>query len=594
MSAASSCRHQILYVDDEAPLLELGKIFLERSGNLIVDTTEHPEEALEYAVLSRYDAIISDYQMPGMDGITLLKRIRTAGSTIPFIIFTGRGREEVVIEALNSGADFYLQKGGDPKSQFAELSNTIQHAISKKEAEKEIQRRLLFEKVVARISSRFVAGSDVDLAINEALGDIGIFCGASRSYIFLYREEKEEMDNTHEWCADGVPPEIDNLKGLSCSLFPWWMERLLKNENIRIRSLSELPSEASSEKDILEPQGIESLIVLPLIIRQELGGFIGFDNVESTRDWTEEDVALLRITSDLIGNAVEKKKADDQLQEKTLEIQASYEQLLAIEEEIRQQFDEISTAYELLRKSEELYRNVIETQTDLICRSGADGTITFANRAYSNYYGIPEDELIGSRFAPGIPEDERGRLTNHFRSLTPKQPEAVIEHRVSMPDGSVRWQRWSNRAFFDEQGRLHEYQSVGQDCTLIKEAELAVLESESMYRALFEHTAAATVIIEADTSLSLVNPAFETLSGYTADEILMRRMSWTAFFHPDDLERMMEYHRARRIRGKKAPGMYECRFIDRAGSEKDILLHVGMVKGTERSVASLLEIGFRK
>jgi PAS domain S-box-containing protein len=590
MLTASSCRHQILYVDDEVPLLEIGKIFLERNGDLIVDTTDRPEEALDYAVLSGYDAIISDYQMPGMDGITLLKRIRGSGSTIPFIIFTGKGREEVVIEAFNNGADFYLQKGGDPKSQFAELSHTIRHAISRRHAEEEIQRRLAFERVVAGISSRFVGISDLDSSIHVALGEIGEYCGASRSYIFLFRDGGEEMDNTHEWSAEGVPPAIETLQGIPCSLFPWWMERLLRHESIHICSLSELPPEASAEKEILGPQGIESLIVLPLIIRQELAGFIGFDNVAATGRWTDEDLSLLRITSELIGSAIERRQVDSALHDKNLELQTAYEQLLGIEEEIRQQFDEIATAYELLRKSEELYRNVIETQTDLICLNRADGTITFANRAYARYYGIAADDLIGSHFVPGIPEDERGRLADHFRSLSPTQPEAVIEHRIILPDGSVRWQRWSNRGFFDEEGRLLEFQSVGQDCSLIKEAEAAVVESESIYRAFFEHTKAATVIIEADTSLSLVNRAFEVLSGYTAGEIMMRGMTWTAFVHPDDRMRMKEYHRIRRVRGEKAPGVYEFRFVDRGGREKNVLLHVGMIPGTGRSVASLLEI----
>ena len=163
-----------------------------------------------------------------------------------------------------------------------------------------------------------------------------------------------------------------------------------------------------------------------------------------------------------------------------------------------------------------------------------------------------------------------------------------------MRDGTIRWQRWSNRALFDERGRLVECQSVGHDSTLIKEAELAVVESESMYRTLFKHTAAATVIIEADTTLSLVNRAFESLSGYSAEEIMVRGMSWTTFVHPEDLELMTEYHRMRRIRGQKVPEVYKFRFIDRAGNEKYLLLHVGTIPGTERSVASFSEIEERR
>ena len=125
---------RVLYVDDEPSLLEIGKLFLEREG-FEVDTSESASDALMRLDTERYDAILSDYQMPGMDGILFLTRIRTSGNKTPFIIFTGRGREEVVIEALNNGADFYIQKGGDPQAQFAELSNKIRYAVSRKQSE---------------------------------------------------------------------------------------------------------------------------------------------------------------------------------------------------------------------------------------------------------------------------------------------------------------------------------------------------------------------------------------------------------------------------------------------------------------------------
>ncbi len=126
---------RVLYVDDEPGLLELSKLFLESEGSFAVDTLTSASEALIHLKTKRYDAIISDYQMPEIDGIGFLKQLRESGDTTPFIIFTGRGREEVVIEALNNGADFYLQKGGDPKSQFAELSNKIRYAVSRKKVE---------------------------------------------------------------------------------------------------------------------------------------------------------------------------------------------------------------------------------------------------------------------------------------------------------------------------------------------------------------------------------------------------------------------------------------------------------------------------
>ena len=126
---------RVLYVDDEPDLLELGKVFLERSVDFNVTTATSAPEASRLLELERFDAIISDYQMPEMNGIQFLVEVRTRFGLIPFILFTGRGREDVVIQAINRGADFYLEKGGKPKAEFAELSSKIRQAASTKRAD---------------------------------------------------------------------------------------------------------------------------------------------------------------------------------------------------------------------------------------------------------------------------------------------------------------------------------------------------------------------------------------------------------------------------------------------------------------------------
>ena len=126
---------RILYVDDEPSLLEITKLFLEETNDLSVDVDISAQHALNSIGKQSYDAIISDYQMPEMDGIAFLKSVRSRFGDIPFILFTGRGREEIVIEAINNGADFYLQKGGDPTAQFAELAHKVRQAIARRKAE---------------------------------------------------------------------------------------------------------------------------------------------------------------------------------------------------------------------------------------------------------------------------------------------------------------------------------------------------------------------------------------------------------------------------------------------------------------------------
>jgi PAS domain S-box-containing protein len=140
----------ILYVDDDPTLLNVGKIYLERCSDLSVTTASCVKSALTLLKIFRFDVILSDYQMPGIDGIGFLKILQENGCTIPFILFTGKGREEVVIEAINHGATYYVQKGGSPKAQFAELEHKIREASRRRRAETalrevELQYRTLFE-----------------------------------------------------------------------------------------------------------------------------------------------------------------------------------------------------------------------------------------------------------------------------------------------------------------------------------------------------------------------------------------------------------------------------------------------------------------
>lgn len=124
----------VLYVDDEPSILDVTKLHLEQNGQYSVDTVPSAYAALEKLQVTHFDAVISDYQMPGMDGIAFLKALRASGNQVPFIVFTGKGREEVVIEAFENGADFYVQKGGPPKSQYADLANKVRFAVEHRQA----------------------------------------------------------------------------------------------------------------------------------------------------------------------------------------------------------------------------------------------------------------------------------------------------------------------------------------------------------------------------------------------------------------------------------------------------------------------------
>ncbi|MBD3189144.1 MAG: PAS domain S-box protein [Candidatus Heimdallarchaeota archaeon] len=131
---------KILLVDDEQNFLTASKIYLEkRRDNYHIETCLSATEALALLEKNPFEVIISDYQMPNMTGLAFLKELKKRGDTSIFIVFTGKGREEVAMEALNLGADYYLQKGGGHTSQFTELINLIDQSVAKKRTEKELR-----------------------------------------------------------------------------------------------------------------------------------------------------------------------------------------------------------------------------------------------------------------------------------------------------------------------------------------------------------------------------------------------------------------------------------------------------------------------
>lgn len=135
----------VLLVDDDEDLLDLARRVLGREEDLELFTTTSTSEGHAMLLSRGYDAVVLDYEMPGIDGLEFLREMKARKDETPVIIFTGKGREEVVIEALNNGADFYLQKSGDPRMNFLELVYMIREAV----------RRHRFSRELAESERRF-------------------------------------------------------------------------------------------------------------------------------------------------------------------------------------------------------------------------------------------------------------------------------------------------------------------------------------------------------------------------------------------------------------------------------------------------------
>ena len=149
----------VLLVDDDRDFLLLVKEMLERMGRFEVTSAESVDEAFALLSRGRYDVIVADYLMPGATGLDMLRTLRADGNDTPFVMFTGKGREDVAIDALNSGADFYVQKGGDSGASFANLSKMIMHLVQARSAERRGHESL--DKAISKLQ-------ELDSIINQS------------------------------------------------------------------------------------------------------------------------------------------------------------------------------------------------------------------------------------------------------------------------------------------------------------------------------------------------------------------------------------------------------------------------------------------
>ena len=168
------------------------------------------------------------------------------------------------------------------------------------------------QEVVGRITAALLHApvEGLDAAVDDGLARLGRHLRVDRTYVFLFHDEL--MTNTHEWCAAGVRPEIDNLQGIEAAEIGAWMGPMAAGEAVEVADVAALPEARRAERELLQPQGITSLLAVPMLALGELVGFIGFDAVTAHRRFTAHEAALLRGVADVVCVAlVQRRRVDE-------------------------------------------------------------------------------------------------------------------------------------------------------------------------------------------------------------------------------------------------------------------------------------------
>ncbi|MCX7918177.1 MAG: PAS domain S-box protein [bacterium] len=232
----------------------------------------------------------------------------------------------------------------------------------RKKTETDLLRHIELENLIISVSNQFInlPSGEIDSALQNALQVIGTFVAVDRSYVFLFSEDGEYMSNTHEWCAPDISSKKTRLQNIPTDTFPWLLRKLNQREEINISRVVDLPREAEAEKQEFLTENIQSLLVVPLVYKKTIIGFVGFDSVKKERRWLADEVALLRIVGEIFTSAIQQKKTEEAL-------------ALAVNQ----------------------WRTTFDAMRDLICLLDANGNIIRCNVAFCEYLQRPFLEILG-------------------------------------------------------------------------------------------------------------------------------------------------------------------------------------------------------
>lgn len=381
----------------------------------------------------------------------------------------------------------------------------------RKKAEEELQHHVDFERLVSKISSELVgvSGANINEVINRALASIGTFTNADRAYVFKFKNGGNRITNTHEWCADGVEPQIMNLKNIEEGKLPWFAKLIQNRQDFHVPDVSALPPEAHLEQKHFEAQNIKSLICVPMETAGHVTGFLGFDCVGEKRVWTEDEQSFLRFVGQSLSSAQLRTQAEEALQE-----------------------------------SEEKYRLIAENSVDVIWKLDSQLKFTYLSPSLYEVAGFFPEEWIGSplRKHTNWPSFAKmARIVLQIFKNKNKQEIARIESGFYNKSGKLFPVEIVGKPLVDINGKVVGLQGSAKDITNRVLARQKLEDSEKHYRLLFQTNPVPLVIIGLDNLKFLdVNIATEKMLGYKKDDIsklnLLDIRPEISIFTPDEIK----------------------------------------------------------
>ena len=419
--------------------------------------------------------------------------------------------------------------------------------------------------------SQLDVSKDPPMLLEEVLATVGHEIGAHSCSVMLVNAETGELEMAATF---GLPSDyIERVypKGvpIPCST----SDIVLKTgEHSAVRNIFEEPRD-ERWADLAHELGFSAQLFMPLERRGEI---IGLLNVYMAKphEFTRKEIAFISVAANQIAVVIENARF--------------YQNLLMQKEELELEIEERKRAGAALRASEENLQALLNATTETAHLVDPAGTILAVNETTASRLGKSADEIIGTciydLFPPAVAKSRRALLEEVIRTKRPVHHEDVRHGRI-----------YDLHLYpvLDEAGDVTRVAIYARDITDQKQAEEALRQSEETYRTIFENTGTAMILVEEDMTISRINDEMVHLGGYTKEE-LEGRVKWPELVGEDELPRLLEYHRLRRLDPKAAPKCYELKCLHKRGDVRVASLTATMIPGTKRSVISLADITEQK
>jgi len=614
---------RVLHVDDELCLLKIARQCLEMEGRFQVDTVSSVKEAMEKMSNGSYDAVISDYQMPEKDGLEFLKELRQNGNDIPFIVFTGKGREEMVIKALNLGADHYVNKNGDPEAVYCELSHCLRSAVEKHRAEIKATETIhklqaIYQNAVEGIS--FVDSEENFVFVNKAFADI-LGCKEDQLIGMNLRRFVDE----ESWARIKTETE-KRLKGKASRYELIFRRTDGTTRNVQISGSPLFDSDGSFAGtvgivlDITESKKAEETAKESEEKWHSLFEMApdGIATIDMKGVIMSVNSAFLRLTGyereDIVGKRFTKLqtiKPKDIPKYLKLMISALRGRLPEPFEYsyvrkdgaigwgeahvgslkkngktigyqvIFREITERKKAEESLRACGQRYEKLFESSRIGVVISGPDGKVSSANPTAARMLGYSgPKELVGlASLESRVDQNQRKML---LKQLMGKGYIQGFKAILKRKDDSQVCIEANITLYKDTKGNVLRTENVFTEISEHEKVEEELRESEGRFRGLFESIQDPVgIFVGREGRLIDYNAAFKRSSGYTDEEL--RGKAFLDFVHPDDHALVLEKYQTE-YSEEELPLVYEIRGMNKNGESLPLEISVSPYKKKGRAI----------